>query len=206
MDYKEQPSGLPPTVLELVDKFSLFPGIGRKSALRMAMFVLRSPREIVSELTDALLAVKDKVSFCRSCWTLSEQDPCPICADLRRDHFSICVVEEARDMLALERIGIWRGVYHILGGAIAPLDGVGPDQLRIEQLVERVQSGGVTEVVVATNPTVEGETTAFYIARLLKPYGVRTTRIARGVPLGTDLELVDESTLQQSLKGRVEID
>ncbi|MFH0765844.1 MAG: recombination mediator RecR [Calditrichota bacterium] len=205
MDYKENPSGLPPTVLALVDRFSEFPGVGRKSALRMAMHVLRSHRDFVRHLSEAMLAVKDKIASCNSCGSLSEEDPCPICADPRRDHTLVCVVEEPRDMLALERGAGWRGVYHILGGALSPLDGVGPDQLRLDLLAERVKAQDVKEVVIATNPTSEGETTALYIARMLRSSGVRVTRIARGVPLGADLELVDDSTLQQSLAGRVEM-
>lgn len=205
MDFKESQSGLPPTVSNLVDKLSAFPGVGRKSALRMAMYVLRQPRDFAEELSNSLTAVKDKVAFCRTCWTMSEQDPCPICSDPRRDHSAVCVVEEARDMIAIERTGGWRGVYHVLGGAISPLDGVGPEQIRLDPLLERAESGEISEIVVATNPTTEGETTALYIARFIGPTGVRITRIARGVPMGSDLELVDDTTLQQSLDGRVDI-
>lgn len=188
-----------------MDRLAHFPGVGRKSALRMALFVLRSPREYADELIEAIRAVKDKISFCGICGTMSEQNPCPVCADTQRDHSRICVVEETRDMLALERSGAWRGVYHILGGALAPLDGVGPDQLRLGDLSNRVRSGGVAEVVVATNPTADGEATALYIARMLASTGVQVTRIARGVPVGGDIELVDDSTLQQSLNGRREL-
>jgi recombination protein RecR len=198
-------SGLPPAVLELVDKLARFPGVGRKSALRMALYILRSPRETASEMADALLAVKDRVAFCKTCWTLAEQDPCPICADHRRDHSMICVVEEPGDVIALERMGAWGGVYHVLGGAIAPLDGIGPDQLRLEPLSARVKAGGVKEVVVATNPNAEGETTALYISRMLNGTGCSVTRIARGVPVGSDLELVDDTTLQAAMKGRAGI-
>jgi len=198
-------SGLPPAVLELVDKLARFPGVGRKSALRMALFILRSSRDAAQEMADALIAVKDRVSFCKTCWTLAEQNPCPICADHRRDHGLICVVEEPGDVIALERTGAWGGVYHVLGGAISPLDGIGPDQLRLDALNERVKLGGVREVVVATNPNAEGETTGLYIARLLKGSGVVVSRIARGVPVGSDLELVDDTTLQAALKGRAGI-
>lgn len=191
--------------MTLVDRLASFPGVGRKSALRMALYVMRTPREFAQAMSEALLAVKDRIAFCSECGTLAEQDPCPVCSDQRRDHSLICVVEEPGDVIALERTGGWSGVYHVLGGAIAPLDGIGPDQIRCEQLNQRVRRGGVKEVVVATNPTSEGETTALYIARMLQDTGVRITRIARGVPMGSDLELVDETTLQQALAGRGEM-
>jgi recombination protein RecR len=202
MEHKSDRSGLPPAVLQLVDKLAGFPGVGRKSALRMALHILRSPRETAQEMADALIGVKDRIAFCSTCWTLAEQDPCPICADQRRDHGLICVVEEPGDVIALERTGAWQGTYHVLGGALSPLDGIGPDQLRMDSLAKRVQAGGVREVVVATNPNAEGETTGLYIARLLKESGVSVTRIARGVPVGSDLELIDDSTLQAAMKGR----
>jgi recombination protein RecR len=205
MDQKGQISGLPPAVQTLVERLAGFPGVGRKSALRMALHVMRAPREYAQSLADALLAVKDRIGFCRACWTLTETDPCPICAETRRDHGLICVVEEPGDVIAIERTGGWQGTYHVLGGAISPLDGIGPDQIRCDQLLRRVQQGGIREVVLATNPTSEGETTALYLARMLKESGVRVTRIARGVPMGSDLELVDETTLQQALSGRGEM-
>ena len=199
------PSGLPPAVLELADKFTRFPGVGRKSALRMAMHVLRSSRDEAQSLANTLLAVKDRVSFCQTCWTLTEQDPCPICSDSHRDHSLVCVVEDPGDVIAIERTGAWHGIYHVLGGAISPLDGVGPDEIRVNQLIDRIKEGNIREVVVATNPTSEGETTALYIARVCRPLDVRITRIARGVPIGSDIELVDDNTLQQSLEGRAEM-
>jgi recombination protein RecR len=199
-------SGLPPSVITLADKLSGFPGVGRKSALRMAMHILRSPKEFTRSLSDAMIAVKEKVSFCHICWTLSEEDPCPICSDTRRDHNIICVVEEPGDVIAIERTNGWHGVYHVLGGALSPLDGIGPDQIRLDDLTKRIKANGdIQEIVVATNPTSEGETTALYIARMCKPFNVMVTRIARGIPVGSDLEFVDESTLQQSFKGRGEI-
>ena len=203
---KETVSGLPPTVLTLVDRFASFPGVGKKSALRMAMHILRGSRKFAEELSGALLDVKDKVALCHTCWTLSEQDPCPICCDHNRDSKCVCVVEEARDMIAIERTGCWRGVYHVLGGAISPLDGVDPEQLKIDQLFDRVKQNSIKEIVIATNPTSEGETTALYIARMMSSLGVKVTRIARGVPMGSDIELVDDNTLQQSFEGRVAID
>jgi recombination protein RecR len=205
VEFKSHIPGLPPAVMTLVDRLASFPGVGRKSALRMALYIMRTPREFAQAMSEALLAVKDRIAFCSQCGTLAEQDPCPICTDQRRDHSLICVVEEPGDVIALERTGGWSGVYHVLGGAIAPLDGIGPDQIHCEQLNQRVRRGGVKEVVVATNPTSEGETTALYLARMLQDTGVRVTRIARGVPMGSDLELVDETTLQQALAGRGEM-
>lgn len=205
MEHRSPTSGLPPAVLTLVDKLSGFPGVGRKSALRMALHILRSSCDTAQEMADALLAVKNRIIVCSTCGTLAEQDPCPICADTRRDHSLICVVEEPGDAIALERTGGWSGVYHVLGGAISPLDGIGPDQLRMDSLAARVKAGGVKEVVVATNPNAEGETTALYIARMLRETGVLVTRIARGVPVGSDLELTDDSTLTAALRGRGEM-
>ena len=205
MENKPIIPGLPPAVTTLVERFTSLPGIGRKSALRMALYVMRSPSETARGLAEAVLAVKERIGFCSVCGTLAEQDPCPICSDQRRDHSLICVVEEPGDVIALERTGAWKGIYHVLGGAIAPLDGVGPDQIRMEQLNQRVRQGGVREVVVATNPTAEGETTALYIARMLQDASITVTRIARGVPMGSDLELVDDTTLQKALEGRGEM-
>ena len=198
-------SGLPPTVIELIDVLSKFPGIGRKSAQRMAMHVLRSSPEFARSIADSINAVKEKVAFCRTCWMLSEEDPCPICQDSGRNQNIVCVVEESGDVIAIEKTNTWRGTYHVLGGAIAPLDGIGTEDLHLEDLFDRVSGGEIAEVVVATNPTSEGETTAFYIARKLRNHDVKVSRIARGIPMGADIELVDESTLQQSLEGRVEI-
>ncbi len=206
MDYKDNPSGLPPTVLDLIDKLSRLPGIGRKSAQRIAMYVLRNQRDYASSLAESLLAVKDKVSLCRECWMLSESDPCEICADFKRDQKRVCVVEESGDVIAIEKTGAWRGLYHVLGGAISPLDGVGPEQLHIESLQKRVNEGEIEEIVVATNPNSEGETTALFLARMFSGTDVNVTRIARGVPMGSDLEFVDETTLQQSLAGRSKIE
>ena len=205
MNYNDNPSGLPPTVVELIEKFAKFPGIGKKSAQRMAMHILRGSGEYASSLAKSLIAVKEKVSICRNCWMLSETDPCEMCSDLKRDQSLICVVESSGDVIAIEKTGGWRGLYHVLGGAVAPLDGIGPDQLRLKELFNRAQNEEVSEVVVATNPTSEGETTSLYIARILKDVDVKVSRIARGVPIGADIELVDDSTLQQSLKGRVDI-
>ncbi len=198
-------AGLPPVVHELVDNLSGFPGVGKKSALRMALYVLRSDRLFAQTLAESLLAVKDKVGLCKTCWTLSEKNPCPICIDHHRDQSMICLVEEPGDIIAIERTECWKGVYHVLGGAISPLDGIGPEQLRLHELRNRVEANKIREIVVATNPTAEGETTALYIARMFQSNDVKITRIARGVPMGSDLELVDNNTLMQSLAGRSEI-
>jgi recombination protein RecR len=195
-------AGLPPVVHELVENMSGFPGIGKKSALRMALYVLRSERLFAQTLADSLLAVKDKIGLCETCWTLSEHDPCPICTDHHRDQSMICLVEEPGDIIALERTESWKGLYHVLGGAISPLDGIGPEQLRLQELRNRVEKNTIREIVVATNPTAEGETTALYVARMFKTSDIKITRIARGVPMGSDLELVDNNTLMQSLEGR----
>lgn len=205
MDFNDNPSGLPPSVVDLIETFAKFPGVGKKSAQRMALFILRGSREYASSLADSIIAVKDKVSVCRKCWMLSEDDPCSICSDPKRDHSSICIVESSGEVIAIEKTGGWCGLYHVLGGAISPLDGIGPDQVRIAELSERVIKYPITELVVATNPTSEGETTALYIARLFKDSEIVVSRIARGIPIGADIELVDDNTLQQSLEDRKEI-
>lgn len=197
--------GLPPIVGELVEKLSRLPGLGRKSALRIALHILRGNPQEANELAATIQAVKERVKFCHTCWTLSEEDPCPLCTDPTRDHSMICVVEEPGDVALIERTGAWKGIYHVLGGAISPLDGIGPDQLHLKELEERIKRGGIKEVVVATNPTPEGEATAIYISQSLKSYGIAITRIARGVPVGSDLEFVDENTLLEALKGRRDI-
>ncbi len=202
------------TVETLVEQFSKLPTIGRKSAQRLAAYVLKMPREDVVELAHALVAVKDKVMACTVCFNVTDHDPCPICRSAKRDRSIICVVEEPNDVLALERTGEFRGLYHVLGGAVSPLDGVGPDDLKIRELVARVanSAGGdgesgtederVSEVILAMNPNVEGDTTAYYIGQLLGALGVQVTRIARGLPIGGDLEYADEATLSRALEGR----
>lgn len=215
------------SVEALVEQFTKLPTIGRKTAQRLAAFVLKMPREEVVELAKALVAVKDRVRHCAVCFNVSDDDLCPICRSTRRDHRVICVVEEPNDVLALERTNEYYGVYHVLGGVISPLDGVGPDDLRIRELVARVNpdframtaSGeavrepvppfgdeeppAIREVILAMNPNVEGDTTAYYLSQLLRPFDVRVTRIARGLPIGGDLEYADEATLSRALEGRV---
>ena len=191
---------------ELVGEFAKLPGIGRKTAQRLTYFLLKQPRDESARLARAGAALGERVRACSRCGNLTEADPCAICADPRRDAAVICVVEEASDVAAIERAGEYRGLYHVLGGRLSPLDGVGPDQLSVAPLTERVRNGSaVREVILATNPSVEGEATAIYLAKLLKPLGVRVTRIARGLPVGGDLEYADEVTLSKALEGRREM-
>ena len=197
--------GLTPSMERLVEELKRLPGIGEKTALRLAFHVLRAEHSYAANLAHALIGVKEESRFCSDCFGLTEQDPCSICADPRRRGEEICVVEEAADMMAFERAQEFRGRYHVLGGALAPLDGVGPDELRFGELVTRIGGGGVEEVIVATNPSTEGEATAHYLARILKPLGVRVSRIARGLPMGGDLEYADIVTIVQSFEGRREM-
>ncbi len=222
------------TVEILVDQFSKLPTVGRKTAQRLAAFVLKMPREEVVDLARALVAAKDKVKTCSVCFNVTDVDPCPVCQSERRDRSVICVVEEASDVIALERTGEFRGLYHVLGGVISPLDGVGPDDLHITELVARVataptaapasvaesepayeSAGGaseagpaeaervpIQEVILAMNPNVEGDTTAYYVGQMLAPFGVTVSRLARGLPIGGDLEFADEATLSRALEGR----
>jgi len=179
------------------------PGVGEKTAQRLAFHILKLPPEYARELSEALAALRDEVRLCSSCCNLTAQDPCPICQDPQRDGRIICVVESVPDLHAIERTREFRGRYHVLHGALSPLDGVGPDQLKIKELLPRLS--GVEEVIVATDPTVEGEATALYLTRLLKPLGLRVTRIAQGVPMGGDLEYADQVTLARALQGRREL-
>ena len=193
----------------LIDEFARLPSIGRKTAQRLALHVLKAPREEAARLAEAILLVKDRVGFCTLCGNYAEQDPCPLCADPRRDHGLLCVVEQPVDVLAIERTASYRGVYHVLRGVLSPLDGVGPDDLRVRELLGRLNGSAEQtpkEVILATNPTVNGEATAMYLQKLLQPLGIRTTRIARGVPVGSDLEYSDVVTLARALEGRNDMD
>ncbi len=190
----------------LIDAFSRLPGIGPKTAARLTYYLLRAPEDVTLELADALRDLKARVHYCRRCFNVAEGELCAICSDPGRDQRVICVVEEPLDVVALERSGAFRGVYHVLHGAINPLENVGPENLRINELVARVQSEDVAEVILATNPNMEGEATAMYIARLLRPYGVRVTRLAHGLPVGGDLEYADQHTLARALEGRHPLD
>ncbi|MCC7179554.1 MAG: recombination protein RecR [Acidobacteria bacterium] len=196
---------LPESLQHLIDQFKRLPGIGGKSAQRLAFHILRTPREEAERLCDAIRQVKDRVTYCTICSNITDVDPCPICADESRDRRSICVVEEPQNVNVVEKTGGFRGTYHVLMGAISPLAGVGPDDLKIKGLLARIGAGGVEEIILATNPTVEGEATAIYLARLLKPLGVRVTRIAMGIPVGSDLEYADDLTMTRALEGRREL-
>jgi len=196
---------IPPALEELTERFARFPGVGRKSALRMAMAVLREPREMAVALAKALLKVKDDIKSCSVCGNISQEDPCYICSDPKRDHSVICVVEQSGDILSIEKGGIYQGVYHVLGGAISPLDGIGPDKLSVGRLSERAAEDQVKEVIIATNPTTEGDATGLYIGQMLKNSGIKITRIARGIPVGGDLEYTDPATIARAMEGRGEM-
>lgn len=187
---------------QLIEEFAKLPGIGRKTAQRLALHVLKQPREDAVRMAKALVNVKDRTRTCSICCNITEADPCAICASPKRDRTVICVVEEPNDVMALEKTNDFRGLYHVLGGSLSPLDGIGPDELKIKELLARI-AGDVTEVILAMNPNVEGEATTLYLGRLLKPLGVKATRIARGLPVGGDLEFADEATLSRALEGRI---
>ncbi len=189
----------------LIQEVKRMPGIGQKSAQRIAFYILRSKREDVDRLAQALLDVKDKLGICTECNNISDGELCLYCRDTARDHSSICVIEEPHNVLPIETTRQFNGVYHVLHGAISPLRGIGPEQLRIKSLLHRIDAGGVKEIIVATNPTVEGEATASYLSRLLKPLGMKVTRIAMGIPVGSDLEFADEVSMMKSLENRREI-
>jgi recombination protein RecR len=195
---------LPDPLVRLVEQLQRLPGIGPKSAQRLAFHVLKTPREDVDRLTDALRDVKECVTYCSVCNNITDVDPCTYCRNDERDHHLICVVEEPQNVTGIEKTREFKGVYHVLLGALSPLQGVGPDDLKIKGLLARVATGP-TEVILATNPNVEGEATAIYLARLLKPLGVKVTRIAMGVPVGSDLEYADEITMHKALEGRREV-
>ncbi|MEW6031868.1 MAG: recombination mediator RecR [Bacillota bacterium] len=198
-------SHYPEPLARLIQEFTRLPGVGPKTAQRLAFFVLRMEERDVMALASALADAKRKIGRCSVCFNLADAEPCHICRDARRDRGVICVVEEANDLVAMEKTRTYNGLYHVLEGALSPLEGVGPEALRLAGLLKRVKEGGVREVILATNPTVEGEATAMYIARLLRPLNVKTTRIARGVPVGGDLEYADEVTLARALEGRREM-
>ncbi len=193
------------TVKKLAEEFQKLPGVGRKTAERLVYALLKNKDQQAAQLARALMDLVEKVKLCSQCGAITEVDPCDICTSEKRDKATICVVEQPLDIALLERTGGYAGLYHVLGGTLSPLDGVGPESLRIEQLIKRVKEGKVKEVIVATNPTVDGEATALYLSRVLRPLGLKATRIARGVPVGSDLEYVDEITLVKSIEGRREI-
>lgn len=196
------PGSIAGPVAALINEFSKLPTIGSKTAARLVFYILNRPRNEAQSLSEAILAVKDKVRFCSQCFSLTEEDPCDICTDERRDGSLLCVVAEAKDIYSIERTGAYRGRYHVLGGLISPMDGVGPAQLRVKELIERIGAQSPDEIVLATNPNAEGEATALYLSRLLTPLGVSVTRLAYGLPIGGDLDYADEVTLAKALEGR----
>ena len=192
-------------VTRLIEELGKLPGIGPKSAARLTYYLLRIPEAEARALAEAIIAVKEKTVLCSSCQNITDSNPCNICGSKERDHSIICVVKEPLDILALERTGQYKGLYHVLHGVLSPMDGIGPDDLKIKELLQRLKKGSVKEVILATNPNLEGEATAMYLQRLLSPFGVRLTRLARGLPVGGDLEYADEVTLTHALEGRQEI-
>ena len=192
-------------ITKLIEQFAHLPGIGAKSAQRLAFHIINMPREQVKTLTDTISQARENVRYCKICCTLTDQEICPICANDRRDHTTIMVVENTRDLAAYEKTGKYEGVYHVLHGAISPMLGIGPDDIRLKELMQRLQTEDIREVIIATNSSLEGETTAMYLSKLIKPAGIRVSRIASGVPVGGDLEYIDEVTLLRALDGRTEL-
>jgi len=190
------------SVEQLVEEFAQLPGIGKKTALRLALFILKMPREKVAAFARALINMKEKVRYCSVCSNITESDPCNICSSAKRNRRIICVVEEPNDVMALEKTNEFHGLYHVLGGALSPLDNIGPEDLKVKELLSRI-TDDIEEIILAMNPNVEGETTTVYLSRLLKPLNVHVTRIARGLPIGGDLEFADEATLSRALEGRI---
>jgi len=195
----------PEPIARLLDALQKLPGIGPKTAQRLTFFLLKQPTAEVSALSEAITRVKSQIVHCGNCFNVTDEDPCRVCRDPARDARALCVVEEPNDLLAMERTGEFRGRYHVLLGALSPLDGIGPEDLRVRELLARLEKEPVEEVILATNPNVEGEATAIYLAKLIKPLGIRVTRIARGLPVGGDLEYADEVTLSKALEGRREV-
>ncbi len=194
--------GTPEPISRLIEAFHRLPGVGPKSAQRLAYHILRVPEQEAAALATAILDVKHRIILCSTCLNITEADPCSYCLDSRRDASLICVVEQALDILSIERTGAFKGRYHVLHGMLNPMEGIGPDDIRVRELLTRVQAGGVEEIIMATNPSLEGEATSMYISRLIGPLGVRITRLARGLPSGADLEYTDDLTLARALEGR----
>ena len=189
---------------KLIQEFNKLPGIGPKSAQRIAFYLLRASDEQSRLLAEAILSLKQKITLCSTCFNVTESDPCPICCNDQRDRSQICIVEQPQDILALEHTGIYHGWYHVLHGAISPTEGIGTEEIRIRELLNRLQDGSVKEVILATNPTLEGEQTAMYLSQLISPLGIKVTRLARGLPFGTELEYADDVTLTRAIEGRQE--
>ena len=201
----QEPSSSVGAVARLIQEFNKLPGIGLKSAQRLTYHILRAPEEQPGLLADAILSVKKETRLCSVCFNVTEADPCRICCDDRRDHAKVCIVEQPQDVLALEHTGIYHGLYHVLHGAISPIEGVGVNDIRITELLNRLQNGSVNEVILATNTNLEGEQTALYLKKVISPLGIRVTRLARGLPFGTELEYADDVTLTRAIEGRQEL-
>lgn len=196
---------LAPSLAKLIEELSKLPTIGPKTAQRLAFYILKAPQREVRRLAEVIVEVKEKIKNCSICYNITEEDPCNICQDIKRDKKTICVIEQASDIIALEKIREYKGTYHVLEGAISPLDGITPEHLRIKELLKRIEDNQVEEIILATNPNVEGEATALYLTKLIKPLGLKLTRIAYGIPVGGDLEYADEVTLAKALEGRREL-
>lgn len=199
-------SAVPPAVSNLIDAFSRLPGVGQKTASRLTFFLLKAPDAVSLSLSEALADLKTKTQFCSICYNITEEDPCPICSANNRDRHIIAVVEEPLDVIALERVGIFKGLYHVLHGSVSPVEGIGPDDLKIKELIQRLKDNPDTlEIIISTNPNIEGEATAMFIKRQVAPLGIKVTRLARGLPSGGDIEYADEVTLRSALDGRAEM-
>jgi recombination protein RecR len=196
---------LAPSMSKLISELAKLPTIGPKTAQRLAFYILKTPQEDVKRLAEVIVEVKEKIKNCSICYNITEDDPCSICRDIKRDKKIICVVEQASDIIAMEKTKEYKGTYHVLGGAISPLDGITPEHLRIKELLKRIEDNQVEEIIIATNPNVEGEATSLYLTKLIKPLGLKLTRIAYGIPVGGDLEYADEVTLAKALEGRTQI-
>ena len=194
-----------PSIEKLIEGFEKLPSIGHKTAIRLAFYILNSSEEETNEFVSSIINAKKNLKYCSKCFNISDTDPCIICGNPKRDESTICVVEDVKDIIAMERTHEYKGVYHVLHGSISPMNGIGPDDIKIKELLTRLQQGIVKEVILATNPRVEGEATAMYLSKLIKPLGIKVTRIARGIPIGGDLEYTDEITLTQALEGRREL-
>ena len=194
-----------PSIEKLIESFEKLPSIGHKTAVRLAFYLLNSTEEETNEFVSSIIDAKKNLRYCSKCYNISDTDPCNICSNPRRDNSIICVVEDVKDIIAMERTHEFKGLYHVLHGSISPMNGIGPDDIKIKELLARLQDGVVKEIILATNPRVEGEATTMYLSKLIKPLGIKVTRIARGIPIGGDLEYTDEVTLTQALEGRREV-
>ena len=198
-------SSYSPSIEKLIESFERLPSIGHKTAIRLAFYILNSTQEETNEFVSSILEAKKNLKYCSICYNISDTDPCQICANAKRDKSSICVVEDVKDIIAMERTHEFKGVYHVLHGSISPMNGIGPEDIKIKELLERLKETDVNEIIIATNPRVEGEATAIYLSKLIKPIGIKVTRIAHGIPVGGDLEYTDEVTLSKALEGRREL-